>query len=520
MRQKSSAISWSTALVILAAAINLFARLRSPALLSFYQDDAFYYFQIARNIAAHHFSSFDGIHPTNGYHPLWMLLLVCLNFVSSGRAFFALVQSIALLSFILSFLLARRIFRIYSSDPMLTQAAASAVALQCLLLQSGMEATLALPAMLLVCWYRLRPQFRWTPGCAAAYGLLCACLVLSRLDSMIFVALLFLLDLLVERRRTRKAWTSLACAALACILPLLLYFLSNHVWFHVWMPISGEAKQLRLHHWFTLATIRASLGPIGFAPWAFVIYPTALIFLVCVACLLRARALRPTGATLSVCISLIAFPFVQFLSFWMLSDWPIWPWYLYSFPLAATGCMVLLFHTSSASQATQPRVAGPLLQGLVLLLFLLIAWTGTLDREQNRTSWYLFARDIEAFAASHNGIYAMGDCAGTTGYLIHQPVIQLEGLVMDAPFLDNIRKQRNLNQVLSEYNVRYYITIRADRSDGCYRTIEPVLAGADSPHMSGTFCQPPVALYPHGDKSVYIFDLAPTNPSAPAISIP
>ena len=39
-------------------------------------DDAFYYFQIARNMAAGLFSTFDGgITRTNGYHPFWMLLI-------------------------------------------------------------------------------------------------------------------------------------------------------------------------------------------------------------------------------------------------------------------------------------------------------------------------------------------------------------------------------------------------------------------------------------------------------------
>ncbi len=39
-------------------------------------DDAFYYFQIARNIVTGHGSTFDGIHATNGYHPLWLLILL------------------------------------------------------------------------------------------------------------------------------------------------------------------------------------------------------------------------------------------------------------------------------------------------------------------------------------------------------------------------------------------------------------------------------------------------------------
>ena len=39
-------------------------------------DDAFYYFQIARNLVEGKFSTFDGgITRTNGYHPLWLLLI-------------------------------------------------------------------------------------------------------------------------------------------------------------------------------------------------------------------------------------------------------------------------------------------------------------------------------------------------------------------------------------------------------------------------------------------------------------
>jgi hypothetical protein len=42
----------------------------SPFVLMF--DDAFYYFTIARNLVRGMGSTFDGINPTNGYHPLWM----------------------------------------------------------------------------------------------------------------------------------------------------------------------------------------------------------------------------------------------------------------------------------------------------------------------------------------------------------------------------------------------------------------------------------------------------------------
>ena len=58
-----------------AAAVALAALLPLKLLARLFQDDAFFYLSIARNFAAGKGSSFDGLHPTNGYHPLWMLLL-------------------------------------------------------------------------------------------------------------------------------------------------------------------------------------------------------------------------------------------------------------------------------------------------------------------------------------------------------------------------------------------------------------------------------------------------------------
>jgi len=48
----------------------------------FSTDDAFYYFKIANNITQGMGSSFDGIAKTNGYHPLWMMILIPIFFFS------------------------------------------------------------------------------------------------------------------------------------------------------------------------------------------------------------------------------------------------------------------------------------------------------------------------------------------------------------------------------------------------------------------------------------------------------
>lgn len=42
----------------------------------FKRDDAYYYFKVAQNISEGLGSTFDGINPTNGYHPLWMVICI------------------------------------------------------------------------------------------------------------------------------------------------------------------------------------------------------------------------------------------------------------------------------------------------------------------------------------------------------------------------------------------------------------------------------------------------------------
>ena len=39
-------------------------------------DDSFYYSQIARQVAMGHGFTFDGLHRTNGFQPLWLFLLI------------------------------------------------------------------------------------------------------------------------------------------------------------------------------------------------------------------------------------------------------------------------------------------------------------------------------------------------------------------------------------------------------------------------------------------------------------
>src|SRR5512142_1356348 len=77
MRRRLPWFEIALAIVVLAA--YLYAALSDAYNLPYrwyIRDDAYYYFKVAQNISEGHGSTFDGIHATNGYHPLWMLICV------------------------------------------------------------------------------------------------------------------------------------------------------------------------------------------------------------------------------------------------------------------------------------------------------------------------------------------------------------------------------------------------------------------------------------------------------------
>ena len=67
---------------------------------NFVSDDTFLYLQIVRNIVDHGMVSFDGIHTTTGFQPLWVILLVPLAAVVEDRVEF--VRGVLLLSVFLN----------------------------------------------------------------------------------------------------------------------------------------------------------------------------------------------------------------------------------------------------------------------------------------------------------------------------------------------------------------------------------------------------------------------------------
>src|SRR5581483_8045213 len=165
----------------------------------FNRDDAYYYFKVAQNISQGLGSTFDGIHSTNGYHPLW--LLVCIPVFALAR--FDLILPLRVLLVVISIIdlvTAILLYRLISGA--MSRAAGTLAAaywifnptLQALFYQPGLESGIALLCIvaLLYMLYRLEQNWRkeevslWQ---IALLGLVASLTVFSRLDLIFFAGI-------------------------------------------------------------------------------------------------------------------------------------------------------------------------------------------------------------------------------------------------------------------------------------------------------------------------------------------
>lgn len=474
----------------------------APSWMIFFEDDFFYYLKIAENLAHGQGSTFNGIVATNGYHPLWLLVLTGLSWISTNGHFILLsLVVLALVSALATFVLSAMLLKRAGANEWLASILSAYVAIYALhVFYCGMEIILAVPLMLLLAVVMERTAY-WQRGFwqAFALGLIVAFTVLSRLDLILFIALLVFWTLLNPVVRAGLRSRTVAGIALG-MSPLVLYLLVNHHFFGTLMPISGMAKELRFSHVPTAAPWR-SIYAAHLNDWV-------ALLPIEIATLLLPLVWKHLNATQRVVFpSMLLFQpvYVFLLSF--LSDWQLWSWYRYPSraALCASFCIFCIW------PRTKQLMQGPIVAVIVFLA--VCAQVRRADWTTTTGSIYAAAEDIRMFSLSHPGVYAMGDRSGMVGYEMSNPLVQTEGLVMDKPFLERIKREEELLPALSAYNVRYYVATqynpqtRVSPASGCLHAAEPMQAGATSAHMRGELCHAPVARFAHDGYATAIYDL-------------
>lgn len=466
--------------------------------MEYVQDDFYYYLKVGQNIAHGHGSTFNGIVPTNGYHPLWEMLVAALSVFSSSPHAILGFQAVMIFGATLAtFLLSMRLFDLGNVRLLTALALSLWVTLYSLrIFIQGMEVTLTVPLILALIVCALDSS-RWLAGFwhSFTFGLLAACTVLSRLDSIILVGLLGLCLLLQPGIRKSLGVAEFAGVGLG-LLPVLFYILSNQILFQTWLPVSGMAKQLKQGSSPSLNPLRIMhLNSPGYL-LVFLPIPLALL-------LLPWAAKHLTRLQQAVYGAVLIFPFIYFSILSLRSDWPSWGWYLYSL---RTGVCVsfLIFCCVPAIRHFLQRNA--VTYGLLTVF--LLGWL-TWKWPSQTPELYAASIDLGNFSNTHPGIYAMGDRSGSAGYLISSPLIQTEGLMMDRNYLNELRSGHPLRQVLADYHVRYYVGSSTTPVQGCFQAVEPSQAGPASPHLTDNLCEKPVATFVHDGRYTMVYDLAP-----------
>ena len=244
-----AAVLFAGSSLIFIAAYILIAPFRRA--ISFTQDDAFFYFEIARRIGLGQGSTFDGITRTNGYHPLWQCLLVPFApLMNASREFGArivLLFSVALMALALCQI--HRVATRLAPNKAWTGLLYVTLTLVWASIY-GMESALA--AFLLATMLTLvmnEEDLRSVPN-GIKIGFASSLLVLSRLDAAVYIVALdgiWALLLLRASVRNRESWQPLLCCVAVQFCLIGLYFAHNQLEYGHLLTVSALAKAGRFH---------------------------------------------------------------------------------------------------------------------------------------------------------------------------------------------------------------------------------------------------------------------------------
>jgi hypothetical protein len=419
-------------------------------------DDAGYYMNTAQNMALGHGMTFDGIHPTNGFHPLWLLMLVPLFlFHGTPETMVRLVVLLQILLLSVAFLLLYRTqSRLFSRRAALLSGIGF---LWLVFMQSvnGMES--ALFALLLVMLYAYGLKISQGPISwerAALFGVILGLLLLSRLD-MIFIPLAMLPFSIsyvkdpATRSRALIVVTAAGAATTAIVAPYLLF---NLMQFGSPMPISGALKS-------SFPAIALGHGTFSaFNNRHYVIVGFAALWLLWRIIKTRTVLARPTDGYYSLATAVLAWAVIlHFLDTILFLRWGVFAWHFILYPLFAVIALAgVVDWALKRSLLGNHRGLYWLAPGIMLVLAIRNEYareTYPLDH-----AWHVAAYNAAVWARQHTAadtVFAMSD-AGHFAFFSGRRVINLDGLVNNLDY-QRVIAARRVRQYLRDNHVQYLV---------------------------------------------------------------
>lgn len=437
-----------------------------------FADDFAYYAEIARRFPDSHFTTFDGVRHTNGFHPLWMWILTAMMVVF-GNGFLPAVLLVTALSIGSTYVLGFWLLRYAGlQEELAVFFAMAGTAVAATVEVGSMESVVAIPALLLLGIFVLKSALS-NNSSWFLLGLLCSLVILCRIDTLLFVALLLTLLFWQAGANRWRHLVFLACG----LLPAAAYFIQNKLVFGSVITISSRAKQSTVGFHPTLLPLVSGLKSMRGIGYVYCLVGLVLLLTE------RDRNVRAKP----LFVAALLFPWLQIAVLCMVSDWPLEFWYAYALVLPCLITSVLLV------RRFERRIRLSLAPATALAVLVLAGISYKKFHAATHDSIGSAAVALAAWSSSHPGNMAMGDRAGKVGWMTTARLLQLEGLVEDEPFLRRIRTQDDAVQVMKDYDTRYYIaTNLVPDGDGCYAVVEPGRAGPYAAKMHARICAKPV----------------------------
>ena len=498
-------VAYLAAVLVVAPFVYHLAR-GSIAYLGLFEDDYFYYAIIADKFVTLGKLTYDGVTPTNGFHPLWFAVVTGLRVVAGGLngTFYGMLCAVFLASMVATYELSRAFARALGASAALAPAVAVVYSVATDgILSTGMETAVDVP-LLLWLFLELARAAPVTARRAAKLGLVSSLAILARLDIALVVPMFFVGWLVLARPPLSRVWRAvLAFCGAGLAVPA--YALLNLRGFGAVLPMSALAKQLVKQRGVSLSYLRfiALATPYGRTAGI------ALVLGVVAACLLwrrrRSAAVANPEGLFAGSVALV-FAGVFFLVN-TLSGWTYFGWYAY--PLAPALVAALTF----VGVVVAPRVAIRLRTRAGAVV---VAATAAITTAQ-ATAYFvthgplwsvedngLLAMSVELadMMRGRDGVFSMGAIGGFATYLLGKPVVQVEGLVADRAMIEHIRNEEQLGSVLAEYHVDYLVVslhkAHLEKHDGCYVVTQPNAewAGKRVAKMRGELCAEPILYFP------------------------
>lgn len=415
-------------------------------------DDAAYYLQIARNLTDGNGLSFDTIHRTNGFHPLWLYCVLPLAVLFDDPQ--TLYRSVLLLQLglvlVTGYLLATVLSRFTGRTGVLT---GLGIFVFLVLRESlkGMETALSILLVVVLCWAVIHRRILDRGGKRdfLEMGLLMGAMVLARLDN-IFIVIAFLgIYLWRSTRWSKEAW-NVVWAVVGLSMTVGPYLIWNLVAFGELMPISGVLKTS-----FPNPTL-TSYGLAGMGPFHLGLAGVALVQLVY--SLHRLKKNR-RGVNAEWALAGLAGGVVLHAAYTALfADWGVFKWHFVTYVLLGAltfGHVAGWLYEQVTSPLFRVALTGTICGSLLVAGILSVDrhWGANTPRNWQPVSYRaaIWARD----QTDPDTIFAMKD-AGNFGLFSERRVINLDGVVNNRRFQD-VLKSGALAEYLAANHVRYLV---------------------------------------------------------------